>query len=544
MDTSARLVISLWLLLLAGFSATAQDQVFDQTYDRIWKKVAPVDLNTAITQADSLYGVALTPVHRMRCMMLIARLYQQKEDLEKSVEYAEKIERIATETDDYAWQARANGYLAGLYRMMELYNKARSYSEKALEIIPKIKDPEQANSTRGLMLQELAFAAKEERKYEQAIRYLNEAGISFSKVQKNRELNQLNNERLIGDNYRLLSRHDSAISHYFKAIKYSTERPMDYTTGLAYRGLAESFLEKGQLSEAKKYLEKAEYIADRSQYLQLKDATYDLSKRYYARIKDREKLLAAGEKSNSVIDTLLDRRAKLLNKMYGQLDRKRPEVPVQDGRHYTIVGVLLLLSFGSVSFILYRRKRAVSLVRQKDSLDVINRQKPAGHSATIPLEKVQTVYPSFSEKTKDTEEAEMKKNTEKRLMPVETEKLLLDKLVEFEKSTAFLETGFSLALLASQLGTNTKYLSYLIRTHKGADFNNYINNLRVDYVVEVLKRDSNWRLHKISVIAAESGFSSSSLFAAVFKARTGHSPSVFIRAITNASEPGESRIRT
>ena len=124
-------------------------------------------------------------------------------------------------------------------------------------------------------------------------------------------------------------------------------------------------------------------------------------------------------------------------------------------------------------------------------------------------------------------------NSAKRMMPVETERQLLEKLVEFEKSDIFLEAGISLASLSAQLNTNTKYLSYLVKKHKKTDFNGYINRLRIDFVIGMIKKDPAWRQHKISTIASESGFSSHSQFAAVFKEFAGVTPSVFIKHVSS-----------
>ena len=45
----------------------------------------------------------------------------------------------------------------------------------------------------------------------------------------------------------------------------------------------------------------------------------------------------------------------------------------------------------------------------------------------------------------------------------------------------FLNKDFSLAILAGQLDTNTKYLSEIINSHYHMNFNTYINRLRINY---------------------------------------------------------------
>lgn len=521
------------ILLVTGYFANAQQATFDQAYDKIWKESANTDLDAAVAAADSLYQSSSTSTERIRCLMLIARLYQQKELLDKSVEYALKVEQLADESADYAWQARANGYLAGLYRMMELYHKAKTYSSKALEIVPKITDQGQANSTRGVLLQELGFTSMDEKDYTQAVKHFQQAGKSIVLVEKNRDFNVMNNERLLADNHRLLAHYDTALVHYHKALALSPSTPLHYVTGLVYKGLAETLIEKGHLSEAKKYLDKAEHIADQSEYLQLKDATYELSKRYYALIKDRQGLTTAKEKSNSVADTLLDKRAQLLDKLYTQLDKdgQKAEIESNTKNAAILVAILLILS-GVILFVFYRKKqkRELAVVRsilaELKEKDIQPRIDPGQLASEVGEEMNHALLDNGSESDPAENNTE---NTGKRMMPVETEQHLLQKLIEFEKSDIFLEAGISLASLSAELNTNTKYLSYLIKKYKKTDFNSYINSLRIDFVIGMLKKDPAWRQHKISTIASASGFSSHSQFAAVFKDFTGITPSVFIK---------------
>src|SRR6218665_3917909 len=110
----------------------------------------------------------------------------------------------------------------------------------------------------------------------------------------------------------------------------------------------------------------------------------------------------------------------------------------------------------------------------------------------------------------------------------ETVKNLLSKLDKFEKSDKYLKREVSLTYLANNIGTNTKYLSEIIKQHKGKSFSNYINGLRIDYILRELYSNPKLREYKISHLADLSGFSSREVFAVVFKKETGITPSFFI----------------
>ena len=116
-------------------------------------------------------------------------------------------------------------------------------------------------------------------------------------------------------------------------------------------------------------------------------------------------------------------------------------------------------------------------------------------------------------------------------IPKETEDLILQKLEKFEAGNKFISKEMSLAQLASLFETNTKYLSEVINKHKGKNFNLYINSLRIKYIVKKLKTDPAYLNYKVSYLAQESGFSSHSSFATVFKNITGISPNVFVELL-------------
>src|SRR5690606_37917187 len=106
----------------------------------------------------------------------------------------------------------------------------------------------------------------------------------------------------------------------------------------------------------------------------------------------------------------------------------------------------------------------------------------------------------------------------------------------FENSLDFTSKDISLSRLALQFETNTKYLSEVINTHKEKNFNAYINELRINYIIDKLNNDPQYLQYKISYLAEDSGFSSHSVFATVFKSVTGISPTTFITILQNNQE--------
>jgi AraC-like DNA-binding protein len=129
-----------------------------------------------------------------------------------------------------------------------------------------------------------------------------------------------------------------------------------------------------------------------------------------------------------------------------------------------------------------------------------------------------------------------KNEPKKNIILKETELHILNKLKRFENSKRFLSKDISLAVLAGQLESNTKYLSEIINTHYNVNFNTYINRLRINFIIEKLKTDPNFINYKISYLAESCGFSSHSSFATVFKSITGISPVKFIELLNQEKE--------
>jgi len=116
-------------------------------------------------------------------------------------------------------------------------------------------------------------------------------------------------------------------------------------------------------------------------------------------------------------------------------------------------------------------------------------------------------------------------------IPEKTEQIILEKLTAFEKGIDFTKKSLTLQSMAKELDTNTRYLSEIVNKHKQKNFNSYINELRVNYIIDKLRTEPAFLTYKISYLAEESGFSSHTSFSTVFKTVTGISPKEFISFI-------------
>ncbi|NAW51898.1 helix-turn-helix domain-containing protein [Elizabethkingia argentiflava] len=117
------------------------------------------------------------------------------------------------------------------------------------------------------------------------------------------------------------------------------------------------------------------------------------------------------------------------------------------------------------------------------------------------------------------------------IMTSAMEQKILAKLREFESSKLFTRKNISLSYLATYCDINSRYLSHIINTHKKKDFNNYINELRIKYIVDKLKQLPQYRKYKVATLADEAGFSSPNKFATIFKKEVSVPPSLYIKEL-------------
>ncbi len=108
---------------------------------------------------------------------------------------------------------------------------------------------------------------------------------------------------------------------------------------------------------------------------------------------------------------------------------------------------------------------------------------------------------------------------------------VLKQLEKFELDKKFLDQDWTLVKLSAAFNSNTKYLSKVIFYYRKKKFTEYINDLKVDYIIDLLKNDKRTRNYTNKALAEESGFSSTQRFTNAFNTRTGISPTFFINEL-------------
>ena len=96
------------------------------------------------------------------------------------------------------------------------------------------------------------------------------------------------------------------------------------------------------------------------------------------------------------------------------------------------------------------------------------------------------------------------------------------------KDKAFLNPDLNLELLSNYLGISEKHCSYLLNNGMNINFNQYINNFRIEAFKERIKEGQS-KTFTLTSIAYECGFNSKSTFNRAFKSTCGVTPSEFVK---------------
>jgi len=176
-----------------------------------------------------------------------------------------------------------------------------------------------------------------------------------------------------------------------------------------------------------------------------------------------------------------------------------------------IVGLCFLLLLGFVSFAFYRKKEKEKVLNYKKIIDQLTYLNSQSNKVAI------------KKRQKDI-------NLKEEI--INTIKIRLSKL---EKEEFFLNRNIKIGDIAKKMGTNNKYLSTYINHFYGKNFNQYINDMRIEYATKKLKNDLIFRKWTLTAIANEIGFNSREYFANAFYKYHKIKPLFFIKKLQQES---------
>lgn len=383
----------------------------------------------------------------------------------------------------------------------------------AKELIPKIRDEGVRNTYNAFLLQEKARNNIGTGKIRDALPLAEEGLKSLKKLKDspNKALFVIDNYILTGQILLRLEEWDKAklIFEDAHALRDKENIKDDVASVFIFLGLSSTSLNMENYDKAFMYLEEARVILEASNFLFLQTDLYEGYKNYYKELNNYENYTLYNDKYLKLFKAKEKEKNEAIQKFIKDTQDKKNAL-MRNNKMLIASSLLFLILIGLIL--------------------VFNKNKTKKNKAQFAktMNKLDNIYTESGQlETKST--SSPKNNENNTQMSEEVRQRILEKLDEFERSTIYLSPNFTLASLSEYVNTNQKYLSYVLNNDKCKNFSTYINDIRIDYIIEKLKSDPSYRNYKISHLSKKCGFSSHSKFSSAFKSATGKVPSIFLK---------------
>ncbi|SNY95491.1 Tetratricopeptide repeat-containing protein [Flagellimonas pacifica] len=201
------------------------------------------------------------------------------------------------------------------------------------------------------------------------------------------------------------------------------------------------------------------------------------------------------------------------------------ENEAQRARYNTIMIVLgLVVISGFFAVLSYLKVRAKNKLLYKRTMELAEIQVGMGEK----LRQLEAAQSQTNDSDIDEDDAKLKSTN---TLDNDVKNIILRRLEKLEMEKFFIDQNCSLRQVAQQLKTNPKYLSQVVNQEKKSSFTNYINELRINYLLSRLLQDEDFRNSKLSYIAASIGYNNLNTFNTAFKKKQGILPSYFIKEL-------------
>ncbi len=409
--------------------------------------------------------------------------------------------------------------IAGLKRKLGKYTEAKSLYKKCLEYEKTQLGKGRIDSLRYLMtLSDLVSTYRLNKEIDSAS-YFHNMGITMSKNTDIKGVYTLNEG--------ILKYYDEDYKNAIVIIKQGIQEFLNckYGSSYGYHNLIYGYFFLGksynalrQPDIAIKYFKKIDSIIQPSNDL-ISEArpAYSEMIEYYDANNDNDNQLYY---INKLVynDSLFHSRYKsTTDKLNAEFDTpiliSKKEDLIQELRNknhksYYIIFISLMIIFG-VSIVLFISYRKNKLYKKR----------------------FDELISSSSEKEIKKVDTRIDKNNSSIDISKEVVESILEALRDFEKNNGFLEINLTSTILAKKMNTNSKYLTKVIKHYRDKNFSPYINDLRLNYIIDRLKKDIKLHNYTIKAIATEAGFNSAEVFSKAFYKKTGIYPSYFINQL-------------
>lgn len=476
----------------------AQSSSYNELYFEIAVNLSSKDPQKALHLSDSLYKVANSSKDKIKALLLSADILVKQNKRTDGIHYALKALNFAKESSDFNYLARIYGFLSTQCRTIGFYEKGKYYLNQGLSASLKFTDVSKKLPYQAMVDHEMAEYALINNDYIKGLNYIDKAIAYYNSIENSQYKSFVlaNCQQLKARCYIELNNDSLALRHFKKAeINVKNAKAENSIFGaLIYQGLGESYMKLMNSDSAHFYLTKALKLSEPFIDSHINEKLYESLSSYYKQSGEIDSAVVYLIKYNETVREDRNRNKQQIDKVMGYLN----EEPVHGGMNnwMMILGVGVLLVIGSVGFYCYYplKRKVKTVPKENETEPFLN--------TSVHIELSPEMIENFDEK-----------------------------LTIFTREERFLDKTLSFSMLATELGTNTKYLNYYLKHHLQTDYRTYINTLRIQYITNQLVKYPHTRKYTLAHLADISGYGSYSAFAVNFKRVMHQTPSSFIQSL-------------
>jgi len=446
--------------------------------------------------------------------LLLAKSFYVRGSYSKATKEALSAKELANKCENISIKLKTYLFAIQMLRMLGMDTVADSYVSEIISFRNKIKDPQLLAWLEGKLHQDQAYISYDLGQSAKTIDYLQKARFLFYKSRDTIAVKDAS--LLLVESFIQSSKIDSASYYLEKTLAdIRTTKYNDFQKLKALNHLGKLYFLEKKYSNAIEIYQQALSLSTKLPNTYFENSSLEGLAVNYLAMEDTENFYLYKQKKNITSSNVETDERLAVNAVYSAINNQHSKFSESViKREYTllyILGAFLFLIILTGIIINYQYKS-----KAKEYVAIWKYISPTKEE--ISLTNKQNVLEKSS------------------IVPEEKELLILQKLDKFEAGKRYINSDMSIALLASQIETNTKYLSDVINRHKGKNFNGYINELRINYIIEKIKNNPVYFNYKVSYLASECGFSSHSSFTTVFKSVTGISPTAFMDFLKKRNE--------
>lgn len=454
--------------------------------------------------------------------ILMAKFYDAG-DFKKVVEISKEAEILAKEANDNVILSNTYRLKGSSYTELGFNNECLKEFKKALEIAEKIDSKNDKNYQKSMIYNGLAsYSAHINAPIDSVVHYQKKCLESALLLEENKDF--INKKYFIitlcyinlGKTSVALQQAKDAELYFSRALeisenkKYIIGKDLKVTVPNEFAWL---YYDQKKYDKAKSFAEKAEKIEKGAGLPYIRRDIYEVYFKSCVELGEKEVSKKYMNLYTKLNDSLVNAEKKSINTPVKHIIDEKEEVYTNDIQKIIVTASGIIIALLLAGWFFWKQNQSKLHERDKTIIENLKNE-----------EKASQIEP-------DLVEIEDKSPENTITISEDTTISLLNKLSKFEKSEKFLKNDISLSSLSTSLNTNPRYLSEIIKQHKGKNFNNYLHGLRIHYITNKLYETPVFREYKISYLAEYCGFSSREVFAVIFKKETGVTPSYFINQL-------------